>query len=167
MGFAKIRSENAVYLTGNTTLEAAANYLVEHVSDAGLDLPLAARLAGKRPSDEIKMVLVVRQDLGLSIGKTAAQCGHAAVALYRKMQKKHPEFLKRWEGLGEAKIVLQGKDEAQLSGLAAQAESLGLPWYFVADAGRTEIEPGTRTVLGIAGPVDTVNLVTGHLRLLK
>ena len=57
--------------------------------------------------------------------------------------------------------------ESLLGALAAQAGSLGLPWYFVADAGRTEVAPGTHTVLGIAGPVDTVNLVTGHLRLLK
>lgn len=129
-------------------------------------------------------MLVVRQDLGLSVGKTSAQCCHAgelnviritslvhshlkAVALYRKMQKKHPEYLKRWEGLGEAKIVLQGKDDKQLAELASRAEALGLPWYYVADAGRTEIAPGTQTVLGIAGPVDTVNLVTGNLRLLK
>ena len=37
----------------------------------------------------------------------------------------------------------------------------------VSDAGRTEVLPGSVTVLGIAGPAETVDRVTGSLRLLQ
>ena len=36
---------------------------------------------------EAKMVLIVRQDLKMSKGKTAAQCAHAAVGAYRQCLK--------------------------------------------------------------------------------
>jgi peptidyl-tRNA hydrolase len=44
---------------------------------------------------------------------------------------------------------------------------LSVPTHVVRDAGRTEIDPGTRTVLVVAGPDYAVNQVTGNLHLLK
>ena len=42
-----------------------------------------------------------------------------------------------------------------------------MPSYLVADAGHTQVEAGSLTVLGL-GPVTTkqVNQLTGHLKLL-
>jgi PTH2 family peptidyl-tRNA hydrolase len=46
-------------------------------------------------------------------------------------------------------------------------ESLGLPFYVVADAGRTQIAAGSRTVCAIGpGPVSLINECTGSLKLL-
>ena len=42
----------------------------------------------------------------------------------------------------------------------------GLVAYIVADAGHTQIPAGSRTVLGIFGPSDVIDTVTGQLKLL-
>lgn len=38
------------------------------------------------PGTELKLMLVVRDDLGMSAGKIAAQCAHAAVGIVQKLQ---------------------------------------------------------------------------------
>lgn len=51
--------------------------------------------------------------------------------------------------------------------LQAKAMSLGLTAEIIADAGRTQIEAGSHTVLGIGpAPKSVVDAVTGHLKLL-
>lgn len=43
----------------------------------------------------------------------------------------------------------------------------GINYYLVADAGRTQVEPGSLTVLGIGPEYEEIlNSVTGHLKLL-
>ncbi|TFY72620.1 hypothetical protein EVG20_g362 [Dentipellis fragilis] len=114
-----------------------------------------------------KLVLVVRTDLKMTPGKIAAQCGHATLACYKALSKKNPKLLQHWERTGQAKIALKGTSEEQLMELEAIAKSLNLCARHIEDAGRTQVEPGSRTVLGIGpAPVDLINQVTGHLRLL-
>lgn len=64
-----------------------------------------------RIRDECKMVLVVRMDLKMGVGKIAAQCSHATLGVYRKiMKKKNPlqiAWLNRWIDMGQAKITLK------------------------------------------------------------
>lgn len=51
--------------------------------------------------------------------------------------------------------------------LSAAARLAGLPTYIVQDAGRTQVAPGSRTVLAIGpAPRSAIDQVTGHLRLL-
>jgi len=51
--------------------------------------------------------------------------------------------------------------------LQATAISMGLVAEVIADAGRTQIEAGSHTVLGIGpGPISVINGITGHLKLL-
>ncbi|KAM5445037.1 putative peptidyl-tRNA hydrolase [Microsporum ferrugineum] len=119
-------------------------------------------------TDEVKLVLVVRTDLGMGKGKIAAQCSHATLACYKYYFSKSPNspILKRWERQGQAKVALQTKSEDDLLVLQAQAISLGLCARVIQDAGRTQIASGSRTVLGILGPKSVVDSVTGHLKLL-
>ncbi|KAL1983425.1 hypothetical protein VTN96DRAFT_10331 [Rasamsonia emersonii] len=119
-------------------------------------------------TDEVKLVLVVRTDLGMSKGKIAAQCSHATLACYKYYISKAPDspILKRWERGGQAKVALQVKTEEEMLLLQAQALSLGLCARVIQDAGRTQIASGSRTVLGILGPKSVVDSVTGHLKLL-
>ncbi|KAF8591983.1 PTH2-domain-containing protein, partial [Ramaria rubella] len=117
------------------------------------------------PFEQCKMVLCVRTDLKMTPGKIAAQ--HATLACYKALHKANPSLLRHWEMIGQAKVALKCPSEEELLLLQAKAESLNLCARVVEDAGRTEIEPGTLTVLGIGpGPVDLVNQVTGKLRLL-
>ncbi|PYH73459.1 aminoacyl-tRNA hydrolase [Aspergillus vadensis CBS 113365] len=119
-------------------------------------------------NEEVKLVLVVRTDLGMTKGKIAAQCSHATLACYKYLTAYTPNsgILRRWESQGQAKIALQVKSEEEMEEMQAKAISLGLCARVITDAGRTQIASGSRTVLGVLGPKSVVDSVTGHLKLL-
>ena len=115
-----------------------------------------------------KLVMVVRTDLGMTKGKVAAQCAHAAVECYRRAAKENPTHLRQWEVFGQAKVALkaQGQGRQELEELKRNARALGLTAAIIRDAGRTQVEAGDATVLGVGpGPVEVVDQVTGHLKL--
>ncbi len=115
---------------------------------------------------EFKMILVVRNDLKMGKGKVAAQCSHAAVSAYKQVHRRNPELLKQWEYCGQPKVVVKAPDEEALIDLLSRAKEVGLPVSLIQDAGRTQIAPGSRTVLGVGpGPADLVDRVTGDLKL--
>ncbi|XP_005298839.1 peptidyl-tRNA hydrolase 2, mitochondrial [Trachemys scripta elegans] len=134
-------------------------------------MPLLANELGNEASimgesGEYKMVLIVRNDLKMGKGKVAAQCSHAAVSAYKQVQRRNPELLKQWEYCGQPKVVLKAPNEESLVQLLVDAKQLGLTVSIIQDAGRTQIAPGSRTVLGIGpGPADIVDKVSGHLKL--
>ena len=101
--------------------------------------------------EDLKLVLVVRQDLKMGKGKAAAQCCHATLAAYKRARRKCPDRLKVWESTGQPKITLKCDSEEELMLLMVKARSLDLVSYVVADAGRTQIAPGSHTVLAV-GP---------------
>lgn len=114
-----------------------------------------------------KLVLVVRNDLKMGKGKIAAQCSHAAVAAYKQVKQKDPGSLNQWEILGQPKVVVKVESEEELLSIAAISRSKGLVTTVIRDAGRTQIAPGSKTVLGV-GPARTelVDEVTNHLKLM-
>ena len=115
---------------------------------------------------EVKMVLVVRQDLKMGKGKAAAQCAHAAVGAYKKASRHQPAVLKKWERDGQAKITLKADTEEVLTELELVAKSQKLITSLIFDAGRTQIAAGSMTVLAVGpGPADVIDSVTGHLKL--
>ncbi|XP_063613608.1 probable peptidyl-tRNA hydrolase 2 [Penaeus indicus] len=116
-----------------------------------------------------KMVFVVNMELGMGVGKVAAQVGHAALGLYRLLKEdkeKYEASTEEWEEFGERKITVKGKNSQELIELQKKAESLHLPTYLVQDAGMTQIPAGSTTVLAIFGDEEAVNEVTGKLKLL-
>ncbi|XP_054788851.1 uncharacterized protein LOC129294471 [Prosopis cineraria] len=116
---------------------------------------------------ELKMVLVVRQDLKMKSGKIASQCAHAATGMYAELMHSHRSLLRQWEQLGQPKIVLTCKNQQEMNKLKEAAESIGLPTFVVADAGRTQVAAGSKTVLAVGpGPKAYVDSVTGKLALL-
>ncbi|KAK3343984.1 peptidyl-tRNA hydrolase PTH2-domain-containing protein [Lasiosphaeria hispida] len=128
-----------------------------------------------RETEECKLVLVVRTDLGMTKGKIAAQCGHATLACYKTLfraSQKDPQgaeakLLHHWERFGQAKIAVQIKGEDEMLELMGKAHSLAVTAEVIQDAGRTQIESGSRTVLGIGpAPKSVVDQITGHLKLL-
>jgi len=115
---------------------------------------------------EYKMVLVVRQDLGMGKGKAAAQCCHAAVDVHEKCKRKHPKWLSSWESSACPKVALKCPDEETLLALASHARVLDIDTSIISDAGRTQIPSGSKTVLGLGpAPVELIDKVTGHLKL--
>ena len=112
----------------------------------------------------MKQAILVRSDLGMSPGKIAAQSSHASVEAVLQSDKKKIEA---WKKEGMTKVVLKVKNESELLELKDQAKGMGLVAVVITDAGRTEIEPGTKTCVGI-GPDDEekINKVTGKLKAL-
>ena len=112
-----------------------------------------------------KQVIVVRTDIKMSKGKVAAQCAHAAVDAAHKADKK---IMDTWKKEGQKKIIVKARSEAELIGLKEKCKKLKISSSLIADAGRTELVPGTLTALGI-GPdeEEKINKVTGSLPLLK
>ncbi|KAH7289273.1 hypothetical protein KP509_31G067500 [Ceratopteris richardii] len=118
-------------------------------------------------SEELKMVFVVRQDLKMGSGKIASQCAHAAVGIYEELMQSQRQLLYSWEQCGQPKIVVTCKNQQEMNDLRAKAKKAGLPTFTVADAGRTQVAAGSKTVLVVGpGPKSSVDAITRHLRLL-
>lgn len=115
---------------------------------------------------DTKMVIVARKDVKLSAGKLAAQVGHAAVDCALKAKRHQPDVFDRWHAEGQKKVVLKAENERDLFRLKLEAERAGLTTALIADAGHTELPPGTITVLGVGpGREVDVDRVTGSLPL--
>jgi PTH2 family peptidyl-tRNA hydrolase len=119
-----------------------------------------------RPSD-YKMVVVVRTDLGMSVGKMVAQACHAAVEASEKSKRARTKDWRRWRDTGGRKVALEAESLEELEGLARRAEELGIVNILIEDAGHTEVPPGSVTCLGV-GPDQAmrIDMVTGDLPLL-
>ncbi|XP_044472522.1 peptidyl-tRNA hydrolase 2, mitochondrial isoform X2 [Mangifera indica] len=116
---------------------------------------------------DLKMVLVVRQDLKMGSGKIASQCAHAATGMYAELMQSDRSLLRQWEQCGQPKIVVTCKNQQEMNKLKEAAENIGLPTFVVADAGRTQVSAGSKTVLTVGpGPRELVDSVTGKQRLL-
>lgn len=116
-----------------------------------------------------KLVLVVRGDLKMSKGKTAAQCAHAAVLCYQQSQKDQDKqkLVECWSILGQPKIVLRANTLEELTNLQNRAKNVGVVAELVRDAGRTQLEAGTATVLGIGPDIEkNVDELVSNLKLL-
>tara|TARA_Y100000310_G_scaffold128624_1_gene127805 strand:+ start:639 stop:986 length:348 start_codon:yes stop_codon:yes gene_type:complete len=114
---------------------------------------------------QLKMVVLVREDLKMSPGKLAAQVAHAAVDCALKCDR---GLLADWMSVGAKKVVLQVKDSVELHKFQNEAREAGLKNYLVTDAGRTELPEGTETCLGL-GPdtEEKIDSVTGKLKMLE
>lgn len=118
--------------------------------------------------EEYKVVLVIRADLKMSPGKVAAQCVHAALGVYRNASNVIPRIVSDWENSGEKTVSLTCNTEQEFDLLYSQAVNANIPCYYVCDAGRTEIQAGSKTVLAIGPDTNSkINSITGHLRLYK
>lgn len=121
---------------------------------------------------EVRMALVIRQDLQMQKGKIAAQCCHAALSCFRLIgtdpnrKSYNPLMVQRWLGGGQAKITLKCPDKETMDELYAKALSLGVNATVIHDAGRTQIAAGSATVLGLGpAPKSVLDQITGELKL--
>ncbi len=111
-----------------------------------------------------KQVILVREDLKMPTGKTHAQVAHASVDATLKSDKK---IVALWRKEGAKKVVLKVKDEEELLKYEEMAENIGLKTALIKDAGRTVLEPGTITCLGIGPDLEEkIDKVSGKLKMM-
>lgn len=114
-----------------------------------------------------KLVIAVRSDLKLSVGKLAVQVAHAAVSCSLLSRERDRKVFDSWFEEGQKKVVVKVKSLEELYFLRDTARSRGLTSSLIADAGLTEVPPGTVTCIGI-GPAKEADIdpVTGGLALM-
>eukprot|EP00871_Galdieria_phlegrea_P005044 jgi/Galph1/5540/GphlegSOOS_G4181.1 len=115
--------------------------------------------------EDCKLVLCVRTDLKMGKGKIAAQCGHATLGAYQDTLRSNPGYLWKWEADGQPKIALQVPSLGEMKTLERKARNLGIVAHTVIDAGKTQVAPGSITVLSLGpAPVSLIDKVTKHLK---
>lgn len=124
----------------------------------------------------VKLVIVIRKDLGMRRGKEISQGGHASGAwLSRRVQKtvnSGDELLlseeeKEWINGSFTKACVQVNSEAELLEVHQKAKEAGLNSILITDMGLTEFNGvPTNTCCGI-GPheVEKFTGITSHLKL--
>ena len=117
---------------------------------------------------DYKMCIVMRTDLGMSVGKMIAQACHAAVDVSEKSKQENHAGWRKWRDEGAKKVALQVDSQEELEELAEKADRLGIVYSVIQDRGLTEVPPGSITALGL-GPErnDKIDKLTGNLPLMK
>ncbi|MBI4154728.1 peptidyl-tRNA hydrolase [Candidatus Woesearchaeota archaeon] len=111
-----------------------------------------------------KLVILVRENLKMSKGKIAVQCGHACVDAVFNSDRK---IIDEWRKEGMKKVVLKVKDLKELMKFKELAGKNDLKVSLIKDAGLTEFEKPEITCLGI-GPdkEEKIDKITGELETL-
>lgn len=113
----------------------------------------------------MKQAIVVRKDLKMGCGKIAGQVAHASLRAYWATNKEDRD---NWVyNFNEVKVVLKVQSEKELENIIERCEDEDIPYSWVFDAGKTQLEPHTFTAVGI-GPhdVEIIDEVVGGLKLL-
>lgn len=129
---------------------------------------------------EPKMIILVRDDLVMPVGKLGAQLAHAPFLLFQQNSKfvsfEHQEHMMipvssielQWLQGHYPKVLLAVKSEQQLLSTIEKAKAAGLNATAVLDQGRTIFSEPTWTV-GVIAPAmpDVLKPITGRLRLYR
>ena len=187
MGFSENASKRALYYTRETGVEEAIEWLEVNADIPELDTPfvplmtshnllpsfsgssMGAVVENEDIEPDLKMVFVVNTELKMGVGKIAAQVGHAVLGLYCALQSGTVQLISdaaTWEVNGGRKVVLQGQDTDHLIALQMLATERHIPCHSVMDAGRTQVEEGSLTVLALFGSDEALDSLTGDLKLL-
>jgi peptidyl-tRNA hydrolase, PTH2 family len=98
---------------------------------------------------ELTQYIIINNSLGMGKGKIASQASHASVSVLEKVNSKDIE---EWKINGMKKIVLKVNSTEELLQLFQKVKG-ELPCALIIDAGRTQIESGSKTCFA-CGPIN-------------
>ena len=119
-------------------------------------LVVEQKLRGNIMNNKSRQVIIVRKDLGMSVGKMAAQASHASMAFLIQMIKDHEngyevmlfdinEEVYEWMKGAFTKTICEAKNRNHLMKAVKYAEELGLKegkdFFLIKDNCYTELEP--------------------------
>ncbi len=112
---------------------------------------------------EYKLVIVMRKDLNLRVGKMIAQACHGMEIL----DGLDPETKAKWERSHKKKICLRTDSQADFDEILRKTIDAGLRHHVVTDLGFTELKEPTVTCL-VIGPDESsrIDAITWRLTLL-
>jgi peptidyl-tRNA hydrolase len=93
----------------------------------------------------VPMRYVIRPGVLRTTGKAMAQAGHAALMCADRLGPRHPEAFTAWRSAGCPGEVVELDDPARWAALRESPDAV-----VVADAGLTQVAPGTETVIAVA-----------------
>ncbi|SBS80208.1 peptidyl-tRNA hydrolase [Plasmodium ovale curtisi] len=112
-------------------------------------------------NSDCKMVFCVRTDIKMNKGKICSQCCHACLSVYEKILKRNNQLKNNantknaltsfdiWKKTGQKKVVLKISSLEEMFEIEKKAKAQNLITSIIVDAGRTQIEPNTETVIAI------------------
>ena len=109
-----------------------------------------------------KQIIIIRADLKLPKGKLAVQVAHASVDSAFKSTN-----FKAWREEGQKKVVVRVENLKELLVYYNKAKDLDFSTSLIKDAGKTVVEPGTITAVGL-GPEkeEDLDLLTKDLKMI-
>jgi len=116
---------------------------------------------------DIKMVICVRSDLDMKKGKMISQGSHGTLKLYKQLLKNDNPLLDEWEINGTKKIAVKVENQRKLHDIRLKAEQMDVPYAIIQDAGRTQVEAGSETVIVVFGESKKIDQITGKLKLIN
>jgi PTH2 family peptidyl-tRNA hydrolase len=120
----------------------------------------------KKLKRDIKMVFFVRRDLKMGKGKIASQCAHGSIGLYKKLLKNKNNLLDDWENSGSKKIILKVDNESAFGDILVFCEKHNILNHTIIDAGKTQIQANSRTVVCIIEESKKLNDLTRKFKLM-
>ena len=120
----------------------------------------------KKLKRDIKMVFFVRKDLKMGKGKIGSQCAHGSIGLYKKLLRNKNDLLDDWEKTGCKKIVLKVENESNFGDILIFCERNNILNHTVTDAGKTQIQANSRTVMCIIEESKKLNDLTRNFKLM-
>lgn len=99
--------------------------------------------------------ILVRKDLKMTKGKVLSQVGHALFAFFERNKTNTSKDFLSWKKQGQTKIVLKVSEE-ELNKTISFLNKEDVKYDLIVDAGKTQIEPASRTCL-ILGPISEKN----------
>jgi PTH2 family peptidyl-tRNA hydrolase len=115
---------------------------------------------------DIKMVFFVRRDLKMQKGKIGSQCAHGSIGLYKKLLRNKNDLIEDWEKSGSKKIVLKVDNENAFGDILIFCERHNILNHTVIDAGKTQIQANSRTVVCIIEESKKLNDLTRKFKLM-
>lgn len=125
---------------------------------------------GRVSRTQNKLVIVMRKDLNMNVGKCVAQGGHAILGVTNLIRNEGTEEQKKvmadWEAGSFTKITLSVNSLEELMDIYENAKEKGLPVKLIIDNGWTVFNGvKTTTCLGIMANSKEIDKITGHLKL--
>lgn len=115
-------------------------------------------------NSEYKIVILIRKDLKMSMGKFAVQISHATA---KAMMESNKEIVDKWNEGCIKTIILEVPDAYELVDLDYKLDNSELSHYLVADLGVTEFGEPTITCLGILGESELIDNFTSNYKLYE